>query len=125
MTKINATLGILLCLALAFPYEKASASESFTLNVPVRFNANQETGEVRITLGLNAAPAGAQLVVNGTTTLNLGDTTLVGTDSVAFAAGTTVDEVGRRLGYADASAFTHAFTRWTGTTPGRFARSHR
>ncbi|WP_083874626.1 AraC family transcriptional regulator [Nocardia paucivorans] len=39
--------------------------------------------------------------------------------------GTTVDEVARRLGYADASAFTHAFTRWTGTTPGRFARSTR
>lgn len=39
--------------------------------------------------------------------------------------GTTVDEVARRLGYADASAFTHAFTRWTGTTPGRFARSLR
>ncbi|MGA4788914.1 AraC family transcriptional regulator [Nocardia sp. AB354] len=39
--------------------------------------------------------------------------------------GTTVDEVARRLGYADASAFTHAFTRWTGTTPGRFARSAR
>jgi hypothetical protein len=87
MKKINATLGILFCLALAFPSGKASASESFTLNVPVRFNANQETGEVRITLGLDAAPAGAQLVVNGTTTLNLGDTTLVGTDSVTFAAG--------------------------------------
>lgn len=42
-----------------------------------------------------------------------------------LALGTTVDEVARRLGYADASAFTHAFTRWTGTTPGRFARSLR
>ncbi len=82
MNKLSAVfLGFLFCLT-------ASASESFTLNVPVRFNANQETGEVRITLGLSAAPAGAQLVVNGTTTLNLGDTTLVGTDSVAFAAGT-------------------------------------
>ncbi|MGK8522418.1 AraC family transcriptional regulator [Nocardia asteroides] len=39
--------------------------------------------------------------------------------------GATVDEVARRLGYADASAFTHAFTRWTGTTPGRFARTTR
>jgi hypothetical protein len=88
MMKKAAASGILFCLALAFPSGTASASESFTLNVPVRFNANQETGEVRITLVLDAAPAGAQLVVNGTTTLNLGDTTLVGTDSVAFAAST-------------------------------------
>lgn len=88
MRKKTASLGILFCLAFAIWSPSASASESFTLNVPVRFNANQETGEVRITLGLDAAPAGAQLVVNGTTTLNLGDTTLVGTDSVAFAAST-------------------------------------
>lgn len=74
----------LLCFVLA---TSAIASESFTLNIPVRFNANQETGEVRVTLGLNAAPAGAQLVVNGTTTLNLGDTLTVGGDSVKFAAG--------------------------------------
>jgi hypothetical protein len=81
---MNATLGTLVCLALA---GTASASESFTLNIPVRFNANQETGEVRITLGLNAAPAGAQLVVNGTTTVDLGQTQAVGGDSVTFAAG--------------------------------------
>ncbi|MEU1521941.1 AraC family transcriptional regulator ligand-binding domain-containing protein [Nocardia rhamnosiphila] len=42
-----------------------------------------------------------------------------------LALGTTVDEVARRLDYADASSFTHAFTRWTGTTPGRFARTVR
>jgi opacity protein-like surface antigen len=78
---------ILFFLALAIS-SAAQASESFTLNVPVRFNANQETGEVRVTLGLNASPAGAQLVVNGSTTLNLGDTILVGADSVAFAAST-------------------------------------
>ncbi|MFI6866405.1 AraC family transcriptional regulator [Nocardia sp. NPDC050406] len=39
--------------------------------------------------------------------------------------GTTVEDVAQRLGYADASSFTHAFTRWTGTTPGRFARARR
>lgn len=58
-------LGILFCLVLAIPSSEALASESFTLNVPVRFNANQETGEVRITLSLDAAPAGAQLVEVG------------------------------------------------------------
>ena len=77
--------GFLFALALA---TQLSASESFTLNIPVRFNASQETGEVRMTLGLDSAPAGAQLVINGTTTLNLGDTSSVGGDSISFAAGT-------------------------------------
>jgi opacity protein-like surface antigen len=87
MRKTTAAPAILFCLALAIASLPAWASESFTLKVPVRFNANQETGEVRVTLSLDAAPAGAQLVVNGSTTLNLGDTTLVGADSVAFTAG--------------------------------------
>jgi len=65
----------------------ALASESWVLDIPVRFIANQETGEVRIIMGLNAAPAGSQLVVNGTATLNLGDTQVVNGDSVSFAAG--------------------------------------
>src|SRR6266545_1827323 len=78
-------LGALISLLLAIP---ALASESWVLNIPVRFIANQETGEVRLVMGLSAAPAGAQLVVNGSTTLNLGDTQTVAGDSVSFAAGT-------------------------------------
>lgn len=31
-----------------------------------------------------------------------------------------VADVAARLGYADAAAFTHAFRRWTGTTPGAY-----
>jgi hypothetical protein len=84
MKRTIVILGSVLCFALV---SRAVASESFTLNIPIRGNANQETGEVRIALGLNAPPAGAQLVVNGNTTLNLGDTTMVGGDSVSFAAG--------------------------------------
>lgn len=79
------TTAILFTLALAIPL---AASESFLLNIPLRFNAQQETGEVRIVLGLAAAPASSQLVVNGSTTLNLGGTASVGTDSVTFATGT-------------------------------------
>jgi len=63
------------------------ASESFVLDIPVRMNANQETGKVLITLTLDSAPAGSQLVVNGTTTLNLGQTQTVAGDSVAFETG--------------------------------------
>ena len=65
----------------------AFASEAFLLNIPLRFNTQQETGEVRVNMGLNAPPAGAQLVV-GSTTLNLGDTATVAGDSVSFTAGT-------------------------------------
>ncbi|MCW2608030.1 MAG: putative transcriptional regulator [Frankiales bacterium] len=33
-----------------------------------------------------------------------------------------VEEVARRLGYAEAASFTHAFTRWKGVPPGAWAR---
>lgn len=70
----------------------AAASESFTLTIPQRFDASQEIGEVRIVLGLSAAPAGAQLVAGGTTTIALGATQTVAGDSIAFesAAGNRV-----------------------------------
>ena len=75
---------VLLCTVFVLPSAPASASESFTLDIPTRGNPQQETGEVRITLTLNAAPAGSQLVVNGNITLNLGDTKPNGTDSVTY-----------------------------------------
>ncbi|MEO8033894.1 MAG: vWA domain-containing protein [Acidobacteriota bacterium] len=84
-------LGLLVSLAFAVLVAPASASESFTLNIPLRFNASQETGEVRILLTLDAAPAGAQLVVGGTTTLNLGETKPAGGDSVTFETATGND----------------------------------
>jgi hypothetical protein len=62
----------------------AMASESFTLTIPQRFDVSQETGEVRVVLGLSAAPAGAQLVVGGSTTIALGATQTVAGDSVSF-----------------------------------------
>ncbi|HXH90566.1 MAG TPA: vWA domain-containing protein [Thermoanaerobaculia bacterium] len=64
----------------------AFASESFILNIPQRFDASQEIGEVRIVLGLSAAPAGSQLVVNGAPPLNLGDTGTFAGDNVSFTA---------------------------------------
>src|SRR5690349_178742 len=82
MNRTAVFLGILLSFAVS-----ARATESFTLNVPQRFNANQETGEVRITLALDAAPTGAQLVVDGSTTISLGQTQTVAGDSVKFESG--------------------------------------
>src|SRR2546421_12719259 len=84
MTRSFPVIFVSLVLLMAVP---CFASESFTLDIPIRGNPQQETGEVRITLTLNAAPAGAQLVVNGATTLNLGDTKSVSGDSVSFLNG--------------------------------------
>lgn len=85
MKRTTAALVMFLCAVFALQSVPAKASESFTLNIPLRFNPQQETGEVRITLTLNAAPAGSQLVVNGNATLNLGDTQTIAGDSVSYA----------------------------------------
>jgi hypothetical protein len=85
MKRRTAFLATLVCLAFA---SAVLASESFVLNIPIRGNAQQETGEVRVVMGLSAAPAGSQLAVNGTTTLSLGATQTIAGDSVTFAAGT-------------------------------------
>ncbi len=70
-----------LCLVLAVP---AAASEAFTLNVPPRFNSQQETGKVKITLKLSAAPAGSSLLINGATAVSLGSTQTIAGDKVTF-----------------------------------------
>jgi len=85
MKRIIAGFFVLVCLA---PVVPAIASEAFIFDIPTRGNTQQETGEAKALLGLSAAPAGAQLVVNGSTTLNLGDTMTIAGDAVSFTAGT-------------------------------------
>jgi hypothetical protein len=63
---------------------RAHASEAWILNIPVRGIPNQETGEVRMLLELNAAPAGSQLVINGATTINLGGSAMVAGDNIKY-----------------------------------------
>lgn len=92
-----------LALLLALP---SFASESFQLTIPTRGNPQQETGEVRVTMTLSAAAAGSQLVVNGSTTLNLGNTVMVNGDSVTYAA-TTGNDV--RITYRPLSNFSGDF----------------
>ncbi len=82
MTRSTPVILIALALLMAVP---CFASESFTLDIPIRGVPNQETGKVKVQLTLNASPAGSQLVVNGATTLNLGDTKMVSGDSVSYA----------------------------------------
>ena len=81
----------------------ASADEAFLLNIPQRFDASQETGEVRVLLTLGADPSGAQLVVNNATTVPLGATQSVGGDSVAFLSGSAANTV--RIVYQPLSNF--------------------
>lgn len=81
----RATLPGILCLLFAL---QAAASEAFLLQIPKRNIANQEIGEVRITLGLDVPPGNSQLSVGSSTTLNLGDTATVDGDEVSFTAGT-------------------------------------
>jgi hypothetical protein len=122
MKRTTAAVVMFLCAVFALQPLPANASESFTLNIPLRFNPQQETGEVRITLTLNAAPAGSQLVVNGNVTLNLGDTQTVAGDSVSYATAGGNDV---RITYKPLSNFAGDFCSAAGATeknvPMRFA----
>src|SRR3954447_15721977 len=70
----------------------ALGSEAFILDIPLRFNTQQETGDAKVLLELSAAPTGSQLVVNNGTTLNLGDTNvMIAGDSVSFTAGSAAN----------------------------------
>ena len=89
-------LPVVLSLAVALPL---LADEAWLLDIPVRGNSQQETGEVRMVLGLSAAPAGSQIVINGSTTVALGQTTAVGGDSATYevVSGNTVRVIYRPL----------------------------
>jgi len=90
------------------------ASESFVLDIPIRSIANQETGKVLVTLTLNSAPAGSQLVVNGATTLNLGASQMVAGDQVTFAAGSGNDV---KITYEPLTNFSGDFCQGAGALP--------
>jgi len=78
-------IAVLIVLASLLLPSPAAASEAWILNIPIRGIPNQESGMVRVTLELSAAPAGSQLVVNGSA-LNLGNTINVAGDSVTYEA---------------------------------------
>ena len=69
MKRRAVSLAILVCLTSAL-----SASESFQLIIPIRESSPHQIGEVRVLLGLNGPPAGSQLVLSETTTVDLGQT---------------------------------------------------
>jgi len=86
MKRAFVALAVLVAFASMLLPSTAAASEAWILDIPVRGIPNQESGMVRVTLELSAAPAGSQLVVGGSTTLNLGDTVVVAGDTVTYEA---------------------------------------
>lgn len=46
-------------------------------------------------------------------------------EELLATAGLSVEQVAQRLGYSEASSFVHAFRRWRGVTPGRWAQRAR
>lgn len=44
-------------------------------------------------------------------------------EELLVTAGLSIEQVAHRLGYAESSTFVHAFRRWKGQTPGRWARA--
>src|ERR1043166_5512942 len=89
MKRTLSLLPVVLSLALAAPL---LADEAWILDIPTRGNVQQETGEVRLVLNLSAAPNGSQIVINGSTTLTLGQTAAVAGDSATYelVSGNTV-----------------------------------
>src|ERR1700681_4330891 len=85
MKRALVALAVLVAFASALLPSTAAASEAWILDIPTRGIPNQESGMVRVSLELSAAPAGSQLVV-GSTTFNLGDTLVVAGDTVTYEA---------------------------------------
>ncbi|HEV8433866.1 MAG TPA: vWA domain-containing protein [Thermoanaerobaculia bacterium] len=87
---------VVLSLVVAVPL---FADEAWLLDIPIRGNAQQETGEVRMIFDLSASPNGSQVVINGSTTLTLGQTAAVGSDSATYelVSGNTVRVIYRPL----------------------------
>lgn len=82
-------------------------------------------GEVAAALNLSVRTLRRKLAEEGTTFRELAAETSGVLAEELLRSGLTVEQIAARLGYADASSFTHAFKAWRGVTPGRFARDNR
>lgn len=111
MKRALSLLSVVLFFAVALPL---LADEAWLLDIPLRGNSQQETGEVRIILGLSASPNGSQIVINGSTTVGLGQTMAIGADSATYevVSGNTV-----RVIYRPLSNFSGDFCQGGGAVP--------
>ena len=79
--------------------------------------------EVAAELHINVRTLRRQLTAEGASFRGLLNTVRESTASELLRAGATVEDVARRLGYAETANFTHAFTRWMGMSPRAFRQS--
>lgn len=83
-------------------------------------------GEVAAALTLSERTLRRRLVEEGTTFRALADEVREAlAEELLATGGLSVEQVARRLGYAETASFTHAFTRWKGVSPRRWERSVR
>jgi AraC-like DNA-binding protein len=91
--------------------------------VATELGAGRPVSETAIArhLGLHPKALSRRLVGRGTTFRRLVEGERHGRARRLLEAGRSVDEVARRVGYTDPSAFSRAFKRWTGSTPTAYA----
>ncbi|MGW5518037.1 AraC family transcriptional regulator [Nocardia africana] len=79
--------------------------------------------EVAAELHINVRTLRRQLAAEGASFRGLLNTVRESTAAELLRAGSTVEDVARRLGYAETANFTHAFTRWMGMSPRAYRQS--
>ncbi len=79
--------------------------------------------EVAAELHINVRTLRRQLAAEGASFRGLLNTVRESTAAELLRAGATVEDVARRLGYAETANFTHAFTRWMGMSPRAYRKS--
>jgi AraC-like DNA-binding protein len=83
-----------------------------------------DVATVAARLALSERTLRRRLSAEGTTFRSLADEVRETLAEELLTTGSlSVEEVGRRLGYAEPASFTHAFTRWKGTSPRAFSRA--
>jgi AraC-like DNA-binding protein len=82
--------------------------------------------EVAAELGVHPRTLRRRLSAEGATFRDLAnETRAILARELLIEVGLNVDQVSRRLGYAEPSAFTHAFVRWYGVPPSTFREATR
>lgn len=90
-----------------------------------RLRFDPSAGGVAAALGVSERTLRRRLDAEGTGFQALLDQVRMSLAGRLLATGSlSVDEVARRLGYAESASFIHAHRRWLGTTPGRVSRAH-
>lgn len=79
-------------------------------------------GAVAVTLHLSERTLRRRLAEEGTSYRGLVEEVREALAEALLRAALPVEQVARRLGYAETAAFTHAFTRWKGSSPRAWVR---